>query len=95
MIKKDTIPVAPWKGLYLDGVTVPGGCSVAENVVFLQDGTAERRLYQRTLAESPACLASKGLRNLYELMKSDGTRYLFADVDDSDEMIAGFGNEHN
>jgi hypothetical protein len=93
MIEKRTIPVAPWKGLFLDGVTVPGGCSKAENVIFLQDGTAERRLYERTLSGSPACLASKGLKNLYELSKNDSTRYLFADVDNTDSIIASFGSE--
>ena len=93
MIEKNTIPVPTSKGLYLDGVSVPGGLSKAENVIILQDGTFERRLYERTLAESPACLASRGLKNLYELQKSDGVRYLFADVDQSDTIISSFGAE--
>ena len=42
-IKKQTIPVPVSKGLYLDGVTVAGGLSKAENVTILQDGTFERR----------------------------------------------------
>ncbi len=93
MIETKTIPVPPYKGLHLDGVIVPGGMSKANNVFILPDGSAERRLFQRTLDEGPACLASRGLKNVYELRKSDGTRYLFADVDNSDTAIASFGAE--
>ena len=92
-IEIKTLPVPPWKGLYLDGVTVPGGMSRADNVYVLPDGSVERRLYQRTLDENPACLASRGLKSVYELRKADGTRYLFADVDNSDTAIASFGSE--
>lgn len=93
MIETKTIPVPPWKGLHLDGQTPPGGMSKANNVFILPDGSVERRLFQRTLDESPACLASRGLKNVYELRKSDGTRYLFADVDNSDTAISSFGTE--
>jgi len=79
--------------LFLDGVTVPGGMSRADNVCILPDGSAERRLYQRTLDENPACLASRGLKSVYELRKADGTRHLFADVDVTDTVIASFGSE--
>jgi len=93
MIETETIPVPPFKGLFLDGVTPPGGMSRADNVYILPDGSLERRLYQRTLDESPACLASRGLKGVYELRKADGTRYLFADVDNSDTTIVSFGSE--
>jgi hypothetical protein len=93
MIEKKTIPVAPFKGLYLDGVTVPGGLSKAENVVILQDGTAERRLFERTLADSEACLASRGTKEVYELLKNDGTRYIFADIDESSTYTSAFAAE--
>jgi len=92
-IETKTLPVPPWRGLFLDGVTVPGGMSRADNVCILPDGSAERRLYQRTLDENPACLASRGLKSVYELRKADGTRYLFADVDNSDTAISSFGSE--
>jgi hypothetical protein len=93
MIEKKQLPVAPAKGLYLDGVTVPGGLSKAENVIILEDGTFERRAFERTFAESPACLAGRGLKTIYELNKTGGTRYIFADVDVSDSVISSLGNE--
>lgn len=105
MIETKTIPVPPWKGLFLDGVTVPGGMSKANNVFVLPDGSVERRLFQRTLDESPGCLSSRGLKKVYELRKSDGTRYVFADIErdsavaelavteESDTTISAFGAE--
>jgi hypothetical protein len=80
-IEKKPIPVAPWIGLHIDGVTKPGGLSRAENIILLPDGSAERRGYVRTFAESPACLASRGFKAMFEYKKSDGSRILFADMD--------------
>ncbi len=92
-IKKETIPVPPWKGLYLDGVSVPGGMSKAENVIILADGTAERRPFERTLADTEACIASRGTKEVFELLKADGTRYIFADIDNSETTTSAFGAE--
>lgn len=92
-IEKKMIPVAPWRGLYLDGVTVPGGLSKAENIIILPDGTAERRPYERTLTDAITTQAGRGLKSCYELLKSDGTRYIFADVDGSETTTTAFGAE--
>lgn len=92
-VEKKQLPVAPWKGYYLDGISVPGGLSKAENIIILPDGSAERRAYERTLSNSYTCLASRGLKDLYELSASSGTRYLYADIDKSDTAIASFGSE--
>lgn len=93
MIEKKMIPVAPWKGLYLDGVTVPGGLSKAENVIFLPDGTAERRPFERTLADTETCQASRGTKEVFELLKNDGTRYIYADIDGTETYTSAFGAE--
>ncbi len=93
MIKKETIPVPPFKGLFLDGVTVPGGLSKAENIVILADGTAERRLYERTLSDSETCVKGRGSKELCELRKNDSTRYIFCDIDNADTSITSFGDE--
>jgi hypothetical protein len=92
-IEKKMIPVAPFKGLYLDGVTIPGGLSKAENVIFLPDGTAERRPFERTLADTETCQASRGTKEVFELLKNDGTRYIYADIDNSETYTSAFGAE--
>ncbi|MFA5385624.1 MAG: hypothetical protein WC364_13395 [Eubacteriales bacterium] len=92
-IEKKQIPFAPPRGLYLDGPTVPGALSKAENIIILQDGTMERRPSERTLAESAACLSGRGPRRIYELLKSDSTRYLFADMEQSETTTSAFGAE--
>jgi hypothetical protein len=92
-IEKKPIPVAPWKGLHLDGVTVPGGLSKAENIIILPDGSAERRGYVRTFAESPACLASRGFKSIFEYKKSDGSRILFADMDYAGPLMKITGSD--
>lgn len=92
-VEKKQLPVAPWKGLYLDGVTPPGGLSKAENVVILEDGSAERRAYERTLADTETCLASRGTKEVFELRKNDGTRYIFADIENSETTTASFSVE--
>ena len=92
-IKKETIPVPPWKGLYLDGVSVPGGCSKFENGIILADGTAERRPFERTLADTEACVASRGTKEVYELLKNNSARYIFADIDNSETYTSAFGTE--
>jgi hypothetical protein len=92
-IEKKQMPFVPWKGLFLDGVTVPGGLSKAENVIILPDGTAERRLYERSLADSEACVSGRGTRAVYELLKNDGTRYVYAALDYSGTGPASFGTE--
>jgi hypothetical protein len=93
MIKKETIPVPQFKGLFLDGVTVPGGLSKAENIIILADGTAERRLYERTLSDSETCKQGRGSKELCELRKNDSTRYIFCDIDNADTAITSFGDE--
>jgi hypothetical protein len=93
MIEKKQLPVPPFKGLYLDGVTVPGGLSRAENVIFLADGTAERRPFERTLADTEACIASRGTKEIFELLKVDGTRYIFADIDNAETTTSAFDAE--
>jgi hypothetical protein len=92
-LDKKTLPVPSWKGLYLDGVTIPGGMSKAENIFILPDGSAQRRNYERTLAESNVTVAGHGLKNVYELRKSDSSRYIFADLDNAGTSIASFGAE--
>jgi len=92
-IEKKTIPAAPFKGLFLDGVTVPGGLSKAENVIILADGTAERRPFERTLADTEACMSSRGTKEVFELLKNSGTRYIFADIDNSETYTSAFGAE--
>jgi hypothetical protein len=92
-IEKKTIPVAPWRGLYLDGVSIPGGLSKAENIRILADGTAERRLSERTLTNTLASMQSKGTNEIFELIKNDKTRYIYADVNNSETYTSGFGAE--
>jgi hypothetical protein len=92
-VEKKQIPSAPFKGLYLDGVTVPGGLSKAENVIILPDGTAERRPFERTLADTETCQASRGTKEVFELLKNDGTRYIYADIDNSETYTSAFGAE--
>ena len=93
MIETKMLPTSGFKGLYLDGVTVPGGMSKAENVYILPDGSAERRLFQRTLTDTNACQPGKGLKDIYELRKSDGTRYLFSDIDNPSTATISYGAE--
>ncbi len=85
-IEKKVLPVAPFRGLYVDGTTVPGGLSQAENIDIMANGWAKRRLPTRTLADAITVKASQGLKELVEFRNSSGTRYLFADLNVSTTM---------
>ena len=91
-IEKKTLPVAPWVGLYVDGITVPGGLSEAENIEIMDNGWAKRRLATRTLADALTVKASKGFKELTEFRNAAGTRYLFADLDVSTTMSIKSGD---
>ena len=85
-IESKLLPTSPWKGLYVDGMTVPGGLSQAENIEILSNGWAKRRAPTRTLEDTVTVKASSGLKELTEFRNSAGTRYLFADVNISSTM---------
>jgi hypothetical protein len=85
-IERKVLPVAPWKGLYVDGMTVPGGLSQAENIDILPNGWAKRRMPTRTLDDALTVKASQGLKELVEFRNAAGTRYLFADMNISTTM---------
>jgi hypothetical protein len=85
-IEKKVLPVAPWKGLYVDGMTLPGGLSQAENIDILPNGWAKRRMPTRTLDDALTVKASQGLKELVEFRNAAGTRYLFADMNISTTM---------
>ncbi|MDD4477336.1 MAG: hypothetical protein PHC68_15060 [Syntrophorhabdaceae bacterium] len=59
----------------------------------MQDGTAERRPFERTLADTETCKSGRGTKEVYELLKNDGTRYIYADIDNNETYTSAFGAE--
>ena len=84
--EKKPLPVSQFKGLYVDGMTIPGGLSEAENIDILANGWAKRRLPTRTLAETLTVKASQGFKELTEFRNAAGNRFLFADLNISTTM---------